>query len=206
MIAWINLGVLALSAVLVLYYYVKSVQPAALEQRIGPEAYDRCARCRLISSVFMGVATVNYILVVVFPPPLPIAQTFNWPYPVSALIAVLILLPSGWIMWRGMRDAGEETMRPCKEHTLYGGIYNHIRHPQGVGEVFLWWVIAFLLHSPLLVIISFVWLPVWYWMVMAEEKDLLLRYGDSYAAYRARTGAFFPRLGRNHQPPTGQEG
>lgn len=96
-------------------------------------------------------------------------------------------------MIRGTKDAGEETMKPKREHTMYGGIYKRIRHPQAVGEFPLWWMIAFLVHSPFLVIFSFVYVPVWYYLCVAEERDLLIRYGEAYEEYRAKTGFWFPK-------------
>jgi protein-S-isoprenylcysteine O-methyltransferase Ste14 len=128
--------------------------------------------------------------------PIPLPLTFPWHWWVSALIAVLIALPFGYLMWRGIKDAGTETMTPKKEHTLYGGIYEKIRHPQAVGEVAIWWVMAFLLHSPFLALFSFAWLPVWAAFCWAEERDLVLRYGEAYEAYRRRTPAFIPKRQR----------
>jgi len=55
-----------------------------------------------------------------------------------------------------MKDAGSETISPKKEHTLYKGIYNRMRHPQAVGETSYWWVFSFFLNSPFLVLISFI--------------------------------------------------
>ena len=112
-------------------------------------------------------------------------------------IAAVIAIPAIALMIRGARDAGEETMTPRPEHTMYGGIYTRIRHPQAVGEFPLWWVIAFMVHSPFLALLSFVYVPVWYYLCVAEERDLLLRYGEAYAEYRARTGFWWPRR-RNH--------
>jgi protein-S-isoprenylcysteine O-methyltransferase Ste14 len=80
-----------------------------------------------------------------------------------------------------------------KEHTLYGGIYEKMRHPQATGELPFWWVIAFLLHSPLLVLYSFVWVPVFIMMCLAEERDLVIRYGKAYEDYRQRTGFLIPK-------------
>jgi protein-S-isoprenylcysteine O-methyltransferase Ste14 len=48
------------------------------------------------------------------------------------------------------------------------------------------------------VLYSFVWLGVEYVMVMAEERDLVIRFGQAYEDYRQRTGAFLPR--RTGQP------
>lgn len=96
-------------------------------------------------------------------------------------------------MYRGVEDAGEETMRPKREHTLYGGIYTRIRHPQAVGELPLWWALAFPVNSPFLVLFSFCYVPVWYYFCVVEERDLLIRYGAAYDNYRATTGFWLPR-------------
>ena len=193
MIPWLNFGILIVSSFLFTFIYVKSVSPAALKKRIGPSAYHRCAAYRVISSIFMIVVAANYILYRWFPLPLPLPRTFPWPWWVSAGIAALIAVPSLYLMIRGINDAGEETMTPKPEHTMYGGIYTRIRHPQAVGEFPLWWVIAFLVHSPFLALFSFFYVPVWYYMCIAEERDLLIRYGEAYEEYRSKTGFWLPK-------------
>jgi protein-S-isoprenylcysteine O-methyltransferase Ste14 len=192
MIAWLNLVLLIGAMVLTLVFYVLSVRPAALAEEIGPGAYRRCARYRLVAGLMMGLETAGYVLYFFYPLPLPLPRTFPWPWWVSALIGLALALPSGYMLARGMKDAGEETMVPKEEHTLYGGIYQEVRHPQA-WEAVLWLTMAFLLHSPFLVLFSLLWLPVEYAMVMAEERDLVLRYGQAYEAYRQRTPAFLPR-------------
>jgi protein-S-isoprenylcysteine O-methyltransferase Ste14 len=193
MIPWLNFVSLVLSTILVLYFYVRSVGPAALEKKIGPTAYKKCSQFRLIASLFMTLAMVNYVVYVFYPLPIPLSKTFPWSWWISGLIALVIAIPSGYLFARGMIDAGEETMITKKEHSLYGGIYETIRHPQAVGETPFWFVIAFLCHSPFLVLYSFVWIPVFAIMCWAEEQDLLLRYGEAYRDYQQRTGAFFPK-------------
>ena len=84
-------------------------------------------------------------------------------------------------------------MVPKKDHILYGGIYEKIRHPQAVGEMPLWWVLSFLLNSPFLVLFSFVYISIWVLMCLAEEKDLIIRYGADYEEYKKRTGFIFPK-------------
>ena len=195
MIAWINFIILLLAAVLTVFYYIKSAGPAALEQKIGAEAYAKCTRYRSLSAIFMTVEGINYVVYAFFPISLPLPRYFAWPYWVSVLIAVVIAIPSGILFVRGMMDAGEETMLVKKEHKLYGGIYQKIRHPQAAGEVWYWWVFAFLCNSPFLVIYSIVWLPLFHWMSKAEERDLLIRYGDDYKVYMERTGMYFPKRG-----------
>ena len=80
-------------------------------------------------------------------------------------------------MYRGVKDAGEETMKPKREHEMYDGIYQRVRHPQAVAELALWWAIAFIIHSPFLMLFTLFYIPVWYYFCVAEEKDLLIRYG-----------------------------
>ena len=193
MVSWLNFGVLIAASVIFTIFYVKSVRPAALEKRIGPAAYQRCAFYRMISSVFMMIAAVTYIVYHWYPLPLPLPKSFPWPWWVSAAIAVLIAVPSSYLLFRGIKDAGEETMLPKREHTMYGGIYTRIRHPQAVGELPLWGVFAFILESPFLVLFSIFYIPVWYYFCIAEERDLIIRYGSVYEEYRRNTGFWLPK-------------
>lgn len=194
MFPWINLSVLIASTLLTLFFYINSARPAALEQKIGSVAYKMCTVYRFLSGFFMFLAGANYVLYRFVPLPISLARRFPWPWWISALIAVIIALPSGWLWLRGMLDAGEETMIIKKEHTLYRGVYRKIRHPQAVGELPFWWVFAFALHSPFLALFSFLWVPVFVLMCLAEERDLLLRYGEAYEEYRRNTGFMLPRV------------
>ncbi len=198
MIEWINFIVLIASALLYLYFYVKSAGPAALEKKIGKAAYPKCARYRLISAVFSFILLGNYVVYFFYPLPVPIPQMFPWDWWISVLIAVLIAFPGGYLLGKGAKAAGEESMKPKKEHTLYGGIYNKMRHPQAVGEAAFLWVIAFLLNSPFLVFLSFFLIPIYYEMCRAEEKDLVIRYGKEYIEYKKRTGFIIPKRHKGH--------
>ena len=193
MFPWLNLIVLIIATKLLLYFYVLSVSPVRLEQRIGERAWRRCTIYRLMAGGFEFVIMVNYVVYVFYPLPIGLPERFPWLWWVSVVIGLVIGIPAGWLMLRGLKDAGRESMEPRKEHTLYGGIYRRIRHPQAVGEMPLFWAIAFLLHSPFLVLWSFVYLPVFIVMCWAEERDLLLRYGEAYEDYRQRVGLFFPK-------------
>ena len=193
MIAWINFAILVLSTLLFLYFYVRSAGPAALEARIGPRAYPLCTRYRFAAFAFMCVATANYVMYFFYPLPVPIPRTFPWAWWVSALIALAIAVPSGYLFFRGIKDAGEETMIVRQDHSLYGGIYEKIRHPQAGGELPFWWVLAFLLHSPFLAIYSLVWIPIFVAISLAEERDLVIRHGEAYEEYRERTGLLLPK-------------
>jgi protein-S-isoprenylcysteine O-methyltransferase Ste14 len=193
MVSWINFAVLVVSTCLLTIYYLKSVGPAALELDIGPISYEKCATYRLISAFCVVVASINYILYFWFPLPVPLPKVFPWSWWISVVIAILITIPSAYFMVRGVLDAGEETLTPKREHQMYGGIYLKMRHPQAIGEFFVWWILALFLNSPFLTLYSFVFVPIWITFCIAEERDLLLRYGTTYEEYRKRTGFLFPR-------------
>lgn len=188
MIAWINFSSMIVAALLLLYFYVKSVRPAALEKKIGKKAYHKCTQYRTIASVFMIVALINYVVYFLYPLPLPLPRTFPWDWWISIVIGVLIAIPGGYLWFRGIKDAGEGTMVTKKEHKLYGGIYQRIRRPQAAGEITFWWVAAFILNSPFLALFSLIWISVFYVMCRAEETDLVIRYGEEYLNYKRDTG------------------
>ena len=195
-IAWTNFAVLIVSVFLFTHFYVKSVGPAALEKEIGEVAYARCKRYRIIASAFEIVVLANYVVYSFYPLPVPLPDTFPWGWWISLLIGIVILIPSGYLMWRGLQDAGQESLAPKKEHRLFRGIYTKIRHPQATGEVGLWWVVAFVLDSPFLAIFSLIWAPIFYIMCKAEERDLVIRFGDTYSEYRKNTGFLIPKRKR----------
>jgi len=193
MIAWINFAVLLLASLLFLYFYTRSVSPAGREMVDGGRAYRLCYYDRLVSGGLEFVITANFVLYYFYPLPTPLADKYPWAWWISAVIAALIGIPALTLMVAGLRDAGEEAIRPKKEHTMYDGIYTRMRHPQAVGEVLLFPVMGILLHSPSLTLFSLIYFPIFVIMCYAEEQDLLLRYGQAYAEYCQRTGAFWPK-------------
>lgn len=195
LLPWINLVVMVLCSVLMFYFYIRSSQPAQLEKKIGEIAYQKCGRYRIIASVFELIVIGTYVVYYFYPLPLNLPQTFPWPYWLSVTIAVIVGVPSGYIMLRGVLDAGEEAMLPKKKHRLYGGIYKKIRHPQAMGELPLWWVMALVLNSPFLALYSIIWIPVFVTMCLVEEKDLAIRYGKKYELYKEKTGFLIPKRG-----------
>ena len=185
------------SSLLFSYFYMKSVGPAALEKKIGKIAYIKCGRYRIIASVFEIIVVINYIVYFFYPLPAPLPRVFPWNWWISTLAAVLIAIPAGYLLGKGLKDAGKEAMLPEKKHVLYKGIYRKIRHPQAAGELVFWWVIAFLLNSFFLALFSFIWMPIFYLFCRAEEKDLVIRYGSRYLEYRRNTGFIIPKRSEN---------
>ena len=193
LIPWINVGAMVLSTILMTYFYLRSARPAQLEKEIGSIAYKKCGQYRVIASVFEMIIIGTYIVYYFFPLPIPIPQTFPWPYWISIAVAVIIGVPSGYVMYRGVLDAGVEGTMPRKSQKLFGGIYKKIRHPQAMGELPLWWSGSLILNSPFLALYSIVMIPIFVSMALAEEKDLLIRYGKKYTDYKDRTGFIIPK-------------
>jgi protein-S-isoprenylcysteine O-methyltransferase Ste14 len=193
LIPWINFGVMVIATILMFYFYMQSSRPAQLEKKIGEVAYKKCGQYRIIASAFELLVIANYVIYSYYPLPISIPQTFPWPYWISVLIAVIIGVPSGYVMYQGVLAAGEAGMIPKKNQKLFGGIYNKLRHPQAMGELPLWWAGSLILNSPFLALYSIVMIPIFIFMSLAEEKDLLIRYGKKYADYKARTGFIIPK-------------
>ncbi len=197
MIEWLVFLFLIATTVSSLGLYIKSVQPAKLEQEIGDIAYEKCEQYRKYASITFTLFFVAYLLCYLFPLQLPIPINLPWEYPISILLAILIAIPAFALMGIGVRDAGEETIRPKKGHEMYGGIYNWIRHPQSLGEVWTGHIMALIFNSTFLFLFSFLWIPIFYYMSVVEERDLILRYGNSYIDYRERVGMYIPKRGKN---------
>lgn len=193
LIEWVNLLLLIFFTIIALYYYIKSVQPAKLEQEIGEIAYEKCERYRVYASIPFLFFFVSYVLYVFYPLPLPIPNELPWDYSISIILAIIIAIPSFALMGLGVRAAGTETYSPQKEHKMYGGIYNRIRHPQSLGEVWAAHFLGLLLNRTFLFLFAFVWIPIFYYMTVVEERDLILRYGQPYVEYRERVGMYFPK-------------
>lgn len=196
MIAWINFFSLIFVSLIFMVLYVRSVSPAAQEKIIGPGAYRRCYHLRVAASVAELLVVACFAIYCFFPLPTPLPDRFPWPWWFSVVVAGIIGVPALALMLIGLRDAGEEALRPKKEQALFKGIYRRLRHPQAAGEVWLFPVIAILLHSPFLALFSLVFFPIFLVLCYAEEQDLLLRHGETYAEYCRNTGAFWPRRHR----------
>lgn len=192
-VPWLNIGVFLILCILLVFFYTRSVSPAALEKKIGAAAYKKCVRYRAIASIISTLTIVSYIVYFFYPLPIPIPRYFSWVWWISFVAGMCIAIPSLYLWFRGLKDAGEETIRPAKGHRLYGGIYKRMRHPQAVGETGVLWAIAFLLHSPFLVVLSLIWIPIMYVLCMAEERDLVIRFGEPYIRYQKSTPFMIPR-------------
>jgi methanethiol S-methyltransferase len=117
-IARLNFGCLLLASLLFLHYYVRSASSAGGAWIVGLRACADAGRDRIIAPVFELIAAAGNVAYFFYPWPAPLPKAFPWTWPVSILIAMVIGVPAGTLMAIGLRDAGEEAMRPKAEHRM----------------------------------------------------------------------------------------
>lgn len=163
--------------------------------RFGPEAFA-LAFTRIVlpalAIIFSIVARVGYIP----GPPIP---RFGW-YPILPALG-WVLLVLGIALWvRAVTTFGVDyaTMLyvyyPKEGRVVDHAIYSAVRHPVYTAGQCIAFGLALLngtWFGPVLAV--FVALGVWGWVRLVEEKELIERFGASYADYRERVPAFWPR-------------
>lgn len=94
---------------------------------------------------------------------------------------------------------------PQNQKLLQEGIYSRIRHPRYIAMMF--GLLAAALFANYLTLYIFV--PVCglglYLVTVLEERELLERFGDQYATYRARVPRFLPKLRPERPRPSSPE-
>ena len=190
----VNFVSLNINALLFSYTYILSVRPVTRAEKFGEKAWKDCFTLRIMAVIFESLIITNQLLWIWFPLPF-----VNWPVNENLIVRIIIGIAVGVpltpFLLKGMKYAGRETMRPSKDAKMFTGIYQHIRHPQILGEMPWFIAIAFFVNSIFLVLWAtlfvFLFTPV---IIYFEEKDLMKRFGDKYIEYRRNTGALIPRF------------
>ena len=109
-----------------------------------------------------------------------------------ALIAI-----EGYLFVRVERELGSRRLVGHSELTGTGemfssGLYAHVRHPRYAGMFCAVLGAALFAGTRLLWIVLAVWLPFALIVIRLEEKELAVRFGPGYEAYRKRVPAFLP--------------
>lgn len=91
--------------------------------------------------------------------------------------------------------SGRTTNRPRASVLNTMGMYSIIRHPIYTGNFFVWLGVSMWPHSLFLVIaIAFLFL-IYYWLIiLAEEKILREKFGNTFTEWANRTSLLFPRF------------
>lgn len=195
MYEWINLAIIILSLILFSVLYFFSLLPVTLSERMGEKAWKFCRNLRLTASFFELIAFVAPVLWIWFPVPKLDWRIFSNQWWLGFVLSLIITIPGAVLIYKGVKDAGKETLTPSEETEMYGGIYNSIRHPQTAGGMLMFPALGLALNSWFLVILMtisiIIYMPI---MLYFEEMDLVKRFGDSYKEYQKTTGAYFPKI------------
>ena len=113
----------------------------------------------------------------------------------AAVVAVVCLVQTirCWI-----RMGSDWRMEVSRDNTnlITDGLFSRIRHPIYAFSVLLMLCSALILPSWPLLAVAAVHVVLMNIKARNEERHLMQSHGDAYARYLARTGRFFPRLGR----------
>lgn len=192
MLAILNFISLIVSSTASAILYIKSISPAQYERQKREDVYLLCARYRVAAIVVSGLSVINFVLCRTLPFANWMAAPFSWPQWASFIFALMLSLPALALTITGIQDMGSEWLTPAKKNKLVTkGIYKKIRHPQAY-QALLWPALAFGLQSPLLLAISIPLVLIELIVTMAEEIDLVIRFGELYLKYRDKTGMFLP--------------
>lgn len=113
----------------------------------------------------------------------------------SAPLLVLggaLVIAGGWLWYSASVHLRQAAASPA---LIESGPYRYIRHPiyasiyllsLGLGCIFFTWLWFGVLLA---------FAPLWYWECMAEEREMVARYGPDYRAYQQRTGMILPKIG-----------
>ncbi len=109
-----------------------------------------------------------------------------------ALAVGVILTASGAIL---LSWTGKHLVRAIfSRELIQTGPYKYIRHPMYVFIYFILVGAGMLWFSSTWFIILLVFIPIWYLIGKAEEKQVTELSGGEYQEYKKRTGMFFPKL------------
>ena len=93
------------------------------------------------------------------------------------------------------RAFGTEIYAPPSESVLVtGGLYAHVRNPLYLGAAIALIGWTLLLRSVILIVVTALMILHFIFVAKWEERELLMRFGDRYDAYRRLTPLFFPRF------------
>ncbi len=90
----------------------------------------------------------------------------------------------------------ELSKNPASGKLLTEGIYGRVRHPRYVGAVFGAFGTALLANYLATYVIALLLIPVLYIIVVLEERELRVRFGDAYDRYAERVPRFIPKRRR----------
>jgi protein-S-isoprenylcysteine O-methyltransferase Ste14 len=110
---------------------------------------------------------------------------------VAAALAVVLLAVAVVLHSRLPKKHTRATDFP---HLVTTGPYGYVRHPFYSAVIALNYAVSLAFLSYFAVIASTLMLPLWWYLVKTEERDLVDAWGQEYLDYRKRVPMFFPKF------------
>lgn len=148
---------------------------------------------------YLPLVVLAYVLGVAALHPVPPGGigAVRWWSVVGIAVGMLGYLFRGWTVGHvPMGTSGRGTRKLVAESLNTEGVYSAVRHPLYFGN-FLMWMGAAVVAGNLtgLVVVALAFWVYYERIMMAEERFLYERFGDTFGAWSERTPAFWPRLG-----------
>ncbi|MHA1538895.1 MAG: methyltransferase family protein [Alphaproteobacteria bacterium] len=212
MTAWINFGILLVALFFFASSYLKSLRVQHFTALFGEQGYMRCTQYRITSMLFMLILCICYLVYPHYPLPLPLdlpfylsADSFPWSRSITLLASFLISFPFVFIWLNAVKAGGESLFFVNPNPPLFfWGPYRWIRHPLFLVELFFWASFSLFLDSPFLLAFSAIWIPLYIYIGLKEEKELIKEHGETYLSYRKAVGFFIPKSRKDLQGDMGE--
>jgi protein-S-isoprenylcysteine O-methyltransferase Ste14 len=194
---WLSLAIL-LGTVGVSGYYRRLA-------RQSRETIARLREGRLVLAMRMLVALPLFLIPIAnVAAPASMAWAFvavpEWLRLVGAVIGLSAVVSVRWVL-RSLGPNVSETVLTKQRHELVtSGPYRWVRHPLYTTALAMFLSVGLLQASWIVLLFSAVAaLLIRLFVIPAEERQLLAKFGDRYRAYMQRTGRLLPRvLGRDN--------
>jgi protein-S-isoprenylcysteine O-methyltransferase Ste14 len=178
------------------------LERAALRTNPTPEEAERASR--ICQAAFYGGLIAPYVLGLIVPGAAALdglahVPVFPLSLPARLAIAAVLLVPSGYFSFvsnKGLASKGKGA--PAFKLTrgvVTDGVFGRVRNPMALGFYLGCLGFAFLFGSLYLLIYGLVLIAVHiFYLKVFEERELSVRYGESYDVYRTKTPFLIPRL------------
>ena len=171
-----------------------------IKQWFGVTAYNRLYRFSY--NVFSLASIFPILLMLVGFPDYPLYSVPSpWIYGMTilqglaAFVMIAGVMQTGALEFAGLAQLASSYEDSAPASLVVDGVYAFVRHPlYSAGLVFIWLTPEMTLNRLVLWVVFSIYIVIGAYF---EERKLLRDFGEEYAAYKARTPMFIPRLLKN---------
>jgi len=152
---------------------------------------------------FLAMGLLGYGMWILREPLLAVEFGTHWPLVALAALLYGIALVIEVLCRRHLKLrtlVGVPQLKGENDHLLNQGIYSRVRHPRYLDFIFGTFAFAVFANYLAVYILAVLLVPTLYLVTIFEERELAVRFGDAYRAYRERVPRFIPRLGAPRGP------